>query len=372
MDVPPPIIITPREDDITDIKEYKMVNNNEDLVLKIGKINSSKKIIFKIEILDNLINYCYKSDFSLEQFKSINKLFKIFDSIDEIYNEINEIFNNKKFLIQKELNVINLHLYLSSISSKTEDICLIIKKEKINEKIINDLIIKELKEVKILLKEEKKKNENLKNIVDDLKNKVEELIKWKESQTPKKKLENNNYNIDSKIIQRNEEIELLVNRLRSNRFIKNEIKLNLIYRASRDGDSPQNYHNKCDGKKNTIFIIQTDKGCKFGGYTETMIKSGDGSVDDKDKNSFIFSFNKMKIYENMKKEKGVICHSKNWGPIFRCTISVNNKKFFLDNEHMVGSKKNSYFGVMNEDYEINNGERYFTIKELEVFQVIIE
>ncbi len=54
-------------------------------------------------------------------------------------------------------------------------------------------------------------------------------------------------------------------------------------------------------KKNTIFIIQTDKGCKFGGYTETMIKSGDGSVDDKDKNSFIFSFNKMKIYENMKK-----------------------------------------------------------------------
>ena len=48
-------------------------------------------------------------------------------------------------------------------------------------------------------------------------------------------------------------------------------------------------------------------------------------------------------------------------------------KIFLSyNKHTLGTKSQSHFGVMNEDYEINNGEKYFGIEELEVFQIIIE
>ena len=121
--------------------------------------------------------------------------------------------------------------------------------------------------------EEKQKNKQLNNIIDELipeknqlKIKVEELIKWKESITKQEIKELvNKYKIDSKIITKNEEVELLSNRLTSKGFIKNQkVIFNLIYRASRDGSSLNDYHSKCDGKMNTICIIRTIKGCKLG------------------------------------------------------------------------------------------------------------
>ena len=210
------------------------------------------------------------------------------------------------------------------------------------------MILKELNENKILLKEEKQKNEDIKKIIDELKlqnnqlkTKVEELIKWKENIYKKEILNNDdiNYKIDSKIINKTEQIELLKNRLTNKGFIKNKkVNFNLLYRASRDGDSPQKYHEKCDGKNNTICCIQTIKGCVFGGYTETTIKSEQG-MNYKDPNSFVFSLNKMKIYENMKKENVAVCHSKGWGPIFRNdAFAVWNKNFFSYDKHTIGTK----------------------------------
>ena len=80
-----------------------------------------------------------------------------------------------------------------------------------------------------------------------------------------------------------------------------KMKWILLYRASRDGDSPINYHNKCDRNRRIFCIIKTRKGCKFWGYTETEIQSEeDENV--KEYNSFVFSLNKLKIYENVKKK----------------------------------------------------------------------
>ena len=41
----------------------------------------------------------------------------------------------------------------------------------------------------------------------------------------------------------------------------------LLYRKSRDGSTPTDFHNKCDNKGITIIFIETTKGYKFGGYT---------------------------------------------------------------------------------------------------------
>lgn len=80
-------------------------------------------------------------------------------------------------------------------------------------------------------------------------------------------------------------------------------------------NSPINYHIKCDRNRKTFYIIKTGKGCKFGGYTGTEIQSEkDKNV--KDYNSFIFSLNKLKIYENVKK-KIVLLPFKNKGQIFQ-------------------------------------------------------
>ena len=103
-----------------------------------------------------------------------------------------------------------------------------------------------------------------------------------------------------------------------------------------------------------------------------MIKSSNCDSD-KDPNAFVFSLNKMKIYENMKKDNNAVCHSPNWGPIFRSeAFAVWDQDFFSFHRHTIGTKSQSNYGVMNEDYEINNGDQYFSIKELEVFQILIE
>ena len=380
MEAPSPITPKPSvEEEIKDIKEYHINYLNKNYLVKLGKLNKSEKIVVILEETDNIKNYLYKSEFSLDDLKQLSKLFRIFDSIDEAYNDINDIKIKKV-----ELNEIDINLILKSLSSKTEDIIIKVKKNSLNNEKINEILFNELNEIKTELKEEKIKNENLKKIVDELvkknnllENKVKELLDWKNSQLIKKaknKDDNNiNEQIDSKIIKTKEEIELLSKRLTSKGFVKNsKVIFNLLYRASRDGDSPHDYHNKCDGKSNTLCVIQTIKGCKFGGYTDTTISSGD-CLDVKDPNAFVFSLNKNKTYENLKKENYAVCHSKNWGPIFRGeAFAVWDKNFFSYNEHRVGTKSSSNYGIMNEDYEINNGDSNFGIKELEVFQIIIE
>lgn len=161
MEAPLPITSEPPLGEIEkgnhDISKYKINLKSKNIIVKLGKLKNSQKIIFLIEEPNSLLNYSYKSAFSLDELKKLSKLFRIFDSIDEAYNEFNNILNNKKLLIKEEINEINLHLQLSNLSSKTEDICLKIKKENLTSEKINHLIIKELNELKKLLKEEKQK-----------------------------------------------------------------------------------------------------------------------------------------------------------------------------------------------------------------------
>jgi len=42
----------------------------------------------------------------------------------------------------------------------------------------------------------------------------------------------------------------------------------LLFRKTRDGSTPEDFHNKCDNKGTTITFNKTTNGYKFGGYTE--------------------------------------------------------------------------------------------------------
>ena len=370
-----PAPMTPKpepKEDLQDVKEYNINHLDKNYLIKLGKLNKSQKLVFIVQQNDSLKNYIYQSEFALEDLQQLNKLFRIFDSIDEAYKDISGIK-----IIEEESNNININLNLTSLSSKTEDICIKIKKNYLNNEKTNEIIFEELYKINSELKEEKLKNENLKKIIDELKIQVKELLDWKNDQLKNKEMaldKDNNIKmaIDSKIIKTKEEIELLSKRLTPKNFNKDgKVSFKLLYRASRDGDTPKDYHYKCDGKKNTLCVIQTPKGCKFGGYTEITINSTIGNFIDP--NAFVFSLNNNKIYENLRKGKIAGAHCKDWGPIFRGdAFSVWNKNFLSYDKHTLGIKSQSHFGVMNEDYEINNGEKYFGIEELEVFQIIIE
>ena len=73
----------------------------------------------------------------------------------------------------------------------------------------------------------------------------------------------------------------------------------LLYRKSRDGSTPTDFHNKCDKKGITIIFIETTKGYKFGGYTELQWEKSSYYKYKKDnKSTFIFSFNHKEKYIN--------------------------------------------------------------------------
>ena len=385
MDAPTPIFYEPKKEEIEDINEYKIYLNKDEFKVTIGILKNISAILFKIEELNSIKiqNYFYKSVYSLDELKNTNKLFRIFDTVNEAFKEINELFKNKKvFLEIKTSNEIILHLNISNFSSKIEDITLKIIKDEFNKEMNENSIIKEIEQIKQNalndklyfeqkicsleknLEEEKQKNIKLAAIVDELKNQLKKIMNDLE-------VDKNKIIIDSEIIKNDEEINLLLERLKKSKLYKNTIpKFSLIYRASRDGDDPMDYYNKCNGAKNTLYVIKTKQNYKFGGYTETVMDFSKGS-DVKDPESFVFSLDKLKIYENMRKETYAIDHCKGWGPIFRGdAFAVCDKKFFSFDNHIVGTKSQSNFGDMDQDYELNNGEKYFSIKELEVFRIL--
>jgi BTB/POZ domain-containing protein KCTD9 len=69
-----------------------------------------------------------------------------------------------------------------------------------------------------------------------------------------------------------------------------ELNLNLIYKAKRDGFKAGDFHSRCDGKAPTICVIQSEHRKTFGGFTN-LSWSSNGWIVGEEK-SFIFQLDK--------------------------------------------------------------------------------
>ena len=96
---------------------------------------------------------------------------------------------------------------------------------------------------------------------------------------------------------------LMNNEYNNYKFILKEIEnrnskikeLKLIYRASRDGDSINNFFEKCNEIQNIILLIKTHNNTRFGGYTKIGFKKETYSNKIyKDNTAFVFSLDKKK------------------------------------------------------------------------------
>ena len=144
------------------------------------------------------------------------------------------------------------------------------------------------------------------------------------------------------------------------------IKLSLIYRGTRDGFQPANFHACCDGKFNTICIIESESGHVFGGYAEgAWQKSGN---DLQNKKSFLYSL------------KGLGSHQKFPRQYSERQPNVGNLDdylFFFGVDLTVAAKGKtvSRLGTM---YSNNNsatnlslaGTDTFVVHEIEVYQIM--
>jgi hypothetical protein len=217
---------------------------------------------------------------------------------------------------------------------------------------------------------------------EEIKNMMEELnayrIKAQENDMLKKHIEELEYQIQAiqerqeeedvkevkgDIIHDMNELEMITKKINKE---NKRIIINLLYKASADSDSAAVFHEKCDGANNTIVLVETKDGKRFGGYTT---KSWTGNcVEKADPDAFIFSFDKMKTYDNIPGDDAIGCYPK-FGPIFLgCQIKIFDNAFTRGGTTF---EKELNFNT-EEDYELTGGNRTFDVKDIEVYEVIIE
>ena len=349
---------------ITSEKKIKYLINisiqNENLFIEAKTIEAIRSIL-------------YKKNYTLDEIK-LNKFFKMCESIEDVFLEIENILKNnvKNVKILESSNNIILLIPLPSVliqevifavdlisKSEKEEIAdlyqtieiLYQKIKKIEDKNSNNndnnnVNNKNLEKKIIELENKNKMLENeLKETKKLNKKNEEELIKIKEYLFPKS-IFNSKIAFDEKLIKD---------------WIGKKFSAELLFRVSRDGSEPKEFHRRCDNKGPTIIFIETTKNFKFGGYTELeWDKSDSFKTDD---STFLFSINNKAKYTRRNSLCSIYCRedlAPSFGgdtfPDFFCMGSC--KKGELCDANTFATPK-----------ELNNGEKNFDVKEMEVYQI---
>jgi hypothetical protein len=170
-------------------------------------------------------------------------------------------------------------------------------------------------------------------------------------------------NIDSRIITM-QHAELISKWIDKSEIADKTYEFKLILRGSRDGFSPNKFHEICDNISHTVSVIKVKNSTEIlGGYNPIIWKSERNIGTTKD--SFIFSFMdryniKKYIMSRIKNTRYAIFNNINYGPSFGFKdLTINGKDFY----------NKSYCG--NSDYErpIRETDDIFSVEEYEIFQI---
>ena len=364
----------------------------------------------------------FESRFKYEELLEIDRFFGVFETMEEIVDEIDSLFVRKQVNITRDINN-NLFLNLSiSINNRPRVIHLkLIRKGTEQLEALNNL-------VKLVSAQTRKldnlqnENDKLKTEIGKLHNKIEEMDEGEEEEDDEededgenkkskkskkkkkrknkkkkeeeeeseseeeddKKKKKNKYEVikeidykeliaNSNIIKERKERDVVIDKIKImySKTNKDFLNMKLLYSASKDGDSAEIFHSLCDGLAPIVALIKTTKGIKFGGYTETPFEFSKKRKGNKDDNAFIFSINKEKCYD-VEKGTNATCSYRNYGPVFYgyeyCNIYLYGD-FFTDEGNV--AKKGDRYNT-TEDFEINDGEQKFMVRELEVYQVFFK
>lgn len=146
----------------------------------------------------------------------------------------------------------------------------------------------------------------------------------------------------------------------------------LLYRASRDGLTPEAFHSKCDNQGPTLTIIQTDRQIIVGAFTTQSWQSPQSARFVSDDSAFIF---KAKfVYNDMELEISNIKHDRREHAIY---VDKNGLPSFGDHDIYISSdyskssfKLGSTYALPLEGLPFGAFESlYFNIRELEVFKI---
>ena len=369
-------------------KEYNLILDNETYNIILTKTNNREdnSILFKATNQNNNL-FSYQKAFSLVELMKLSKTFRFCDNTNEALNLISKIFeSNNKCFLSKDDEDLNLHLKINLPSGDEQEIKLKLEKIESMENATKEELLeriklleeenKELKqEINILIKENNKKDDIIKSLsmnqkTNNLTKNNNEATKEMNNEEEADLVENI---INTDIISSQEEIQFIENRLKQIYYFQNKkIKYQLIYKGTKNGDKSLNFHTKVDGIKNTLTLVKTKKGIRFGGFT-SEIWNQIGGYGKCDPFAFCFSLELKKIYNSQKNQLAIFC-SDGYGPYFKGTNTIfgiyNN--FFSEGGWCDYTTFAYSFGKFEKNFEITNGEQKFEVDDVEVFKIIAD
>ena len=317
-------------------EKYKLIISND----------SSKAYFVLKDFSSNIEFYTEKS---IEDLKQINRYFSIFSDLGDLSINLIKQVKKDNISIIKDSNSYDLQI---KNPINDEEFSLKLEKSQSLNSLENET--KEMSGSPELITKLKKQIEDLEKRMKELESKISEgknIIHISEEINDAEKI------FASNIINHKEEAII------KSWFNTKILSAELIYDTTKDGDSIEDFKNKCFGQFPTLFIIRTDMGFMFGGYATTAWKENGPLTD---YNSFVFSFNPDKKYnvtmprfalfgsntkENVLFQFGSVC--------FRiennCTKSGNNV--------IRGS------GYEKGLIELIKGDHKFRVSRLEVFKL---
>ena len=335
--------------------DYEMKLNEENFTIKLELYASTINLISHPK--NSLSPLYYKSNYKLEEMKKLSKSFTLFDSIKDIYQCIKEILDEGKgkIFFEKDNFVISIPLFLPT--GKQELIYFYLNKNNMEKDEIIQKLCKKITELENKIKEnEKIKNEQITNILERL-----QILEKKKKKREKQEKENMLKDIKESSICKKDEISFFIEELKKHeKFLNKNIGFKLLFKSSKDGDKLSKLHDKCDNIQSVLLLIKTNKGIRFGGYTEVGFNNKGNEVNDN--KAFIFSLDKKTIYIN-KDNPAIYCESDLIG--FKNTIYVYDNFFSNNNSMVIGGCQ-----YPCKEYELNNGEKKFFISDCEIFQII--
>ena len=330
------------------------IKSNTGKMFYINLLNQEEYLIITAYYISNKNRVEYESKFDISYIKKV-KLFILYDTLDECLEEINLGINTGKSYLVEEKNYINIFIPLNNIKFN-EIMFKVDLKENIN-------IVKneEISELKYVIKEQNNEIMNLKNKVNQLEILVNNLLVFKNDITGKIMIK-----INSKIVDSYFYILLIKNWINDiNNDSSKIIKTKILYKLSKDGDSIDTFHQKCDNNSPTLLLVETTNGRKFGGYTTCVWSVNKGGK--KDGKTFLFSLDEKKMYKKKKEfenERDIYCR-KDAGPTFG-----GNDLYFYQTLKKGYSVSPYYF--LDKNDLAKNIKDDFDIKEIEIFKVGFE
>ena len=405
-DAPLPIIQTPKEE----IKEsFEIRQEDKNYILNINIIN--QEIILNILNKNDLMKE-YEINLTFDELKIIHKIFFTFSSSKDFIDFIKTTVEKNKIFIKKnkesqmiieliveylykqniikfELNQkkINFELISQDLYKKFDNISEMYKNLEMNYKKVieenkkikeennkikedNIILIQEIQKLnyRICKLEEKINNKDSKNLINNLEVKNNFFNKDLFSL----KINNVSNPIDSTIMEK-KELDMIYSAIkeRMNKEIK-EIKK--LYQATKDGGDSKTFHKLCDGIPNTLVLYKSEGNRRFGGFVSECWKIEYDAI--LDKNCFLFSLDKKKIYFPKKKYFIIITNSFD-GPSFtdyEGYFIIEIYKNALEHKNLLTNEihfKDIFGGDENALSEDGNYNGVYA-KEYEVFQIIFD